>query len=134
MKKALILMLLAAFALCGCTRYRHMVSFTGKDGVRLEVEGRQIFSYDAATCQMSWSQRDLTFRAGTDNMSDWFCARFDARPSFEGQNLKGDLRWSTSTGVQYRKGIALQIIKLEGDMVWLWTSSSNYALVVRILE
>lgn len=134
MRRQAAILLLTALALCGCTRYRHMTAFTKKEGVRLEIDGKSYFRYEPATCQMSWSEARCEFRAGTDDMSDWFCASFEAAPASEGQELTADLSWSTPTGIVSKKAIALQVMKLEGDMVWLWTAEGQYALVIRILD
>ena len=96
--------------------------------------GSIAFSYEPNTCQLAFSRDLREFRAYTDTMSDFFVASFSQVPAELGQRLTADLVWTTERDVLTRKNLTLEVVRLEGDMVWLWSASGRIGLVVRILE
>lgn len=129
-----ILLLGALLLLAGCQDERQRAAFCENEGVRLLVGGSIAFSYEPNTCQLAFSRDLREFRAFTDTMSDFFVATFSQVPSQLGQRLTADLVWTTERDVLTRKNLTLEVVRLEGDMVWLWSASGRIGLVVRILE
>ena len=74
------------------------------------------------------------FRAHTDNMSDFFVATFTELPSYLGQDVTADLVWTTDRDVLTRKNLTLEVIRIEGDQFWLWSSTGKIGLCMRVLE
>lgn len=134
MRRIAIILLLSLLALTGCQDERQRAAFCENEGVRLLVGGSIAFSYEPNTCQLAFSRDLREFRAFTDSMSDFFVATFSRVPSELGQRLTASLTWTTEREVLTRKNLTLEVVRLEGDMVWLWSDAGRIGLTVRILE
>jgi hypothetical protein len=134
MRRLSIILLLSLLALTGCQDERQRAAFCENEGVRLLVGGSIAFSYEPNTCQLAFSRDRQEFRAFTDSMSDFFVATFSRVPSELGQRLTASLTWTTEREVLTRKNLTLEVVRLEGDMVWLWSDAGRIGLTVRILE
>ena len=134
MKRLGIILLLSLLALTGCQDERLRSAFCENEGVRLLVGGSIAFSYEPNTCQLAFSRDQREFRAYTDTMSDFFVAEFSSVPVTLGQRLTANLTWTTEREVLTRKNLTLEVVRLEGDMVWLWSDAGRIGLTVRILE
>ena len=134
MRRFSIILLLSLLALTGCQDERQRAAFCENEGVRLLVGGSIAFSYEPNTCQLAFSRDRREFRAFTDSMSDFFVATFSRVPSELGQRLTASLTWTTEREVLTRKNLTLEVVRLEGDMVWLWSDAGRIGLTVRILE
>ena len=113
---------------------RQRAAFCENEGVRLLVGGSIAFSYEPNTCQLAFSRDKREFRAYTDTMSDFFVAELSRVPTTLGQRLTANLTWTTEREVLTRKNLTLEVVRLEGDMVWLWSDAGRIGLTVRILE
>lgn len=129
-----IILLLSLLALTGCQDERLRNAFCENEGVRLLVGGSIAFSYEPNTCQLAFSRDKREFRAYTDTMSDFFVAELSRVPTTLGQRLTANLTWTTEREVLTRKNLTLEVVRLEGDMVWLWSDAGRIGLTVRILE
>ena len=134
MRRLVVILLLCVTVLTGCQDERQRAAFCENEGVRLLVGGSIAFSYEPNTCQLAFSRDLREFRAFTDTMSDFFLATFSQVPVDLGQRLTANLTWTTEREVLTRKNLTLEVVRLEGDMVWLWSASGRIGLVVRILE
>ena len=134
MRRLFFILLLCVAVLTGCQDERQRAAFCENEGVRLLVGGSIAFSYEPNTCQLAFSRDLREFRAFTDTMSDFFLATFSQAPVDLGQRLTANLTWTTEREVLTRKNLTLEVVRLEGDMVWLWSASGRIGLVVRILE
>ena len=134
MRRIAIILLLSLLALTGCQDERQRAAFCENEGVRLLVGGSIAFSYEPNTCQLAFSRDQREFRAFTDSMSDFFVATVSRVPSELGQRLTASLTWTTEREVLTRKNLTLEVVRLEGDMVWLWSDAGRIGLTVRILE
>jgi hypothetical protein len=129
-----LLPLLLLLALAGCRDDRLQSAFVEREGVRLLVGGTIAFTYEPNTCQMAFSRDLKEFRAHTDNMSDFFVADFSEVPSELGQRLSADLVWTTEREVLIRKNLTLEVVRIEGEEFWLWSTTGRIGLTVKILE
>lgn len=134
MRRLGVILLLCLMALTGCQDERQRAAFCENEGVRLLVGGSIAFSYEPNTCQLAFSRDLLEFRAYTDTMSDFFVASFSQIPVTLGQRMTANLTWTTEREVLTRKNLTLEVVRLEGDMVWLWSDAGRIGLTVRILE
>ena len=134
MRRLVVILLLCVAVLTGCQDERQRAAFCENEGVRLLVGGSIAFSYEPNTCQLAFSRDLREFRAFTDTMSDFFLATFSQVPVDLGQRLTANLTWTTEREVLTRKNLTLEVVRLEGDMVWLWSNAGRIGLVVRILE
>ncbi len=130
-----ITIVLAALALLtGCDRARERNAFVESGEIRLQVGNAVQFRYDPLKCQMTFNRERKEFRAQTDNVSDYYVAKLSEIPTFEGQTLSADLSWTTTTDVLKRKNLALEVVKIEGEKIWLWSDSGRIGLSVLVLE
>ena len=134
MRRLVFILLLCVTVLTGCQDERQRAAFCENEGVRLLVGGSIAFSYEPNTCQLAFSRDLREFRAFTDTMSDFFLATFSQVPVDLGQRLTANLTWTTEREVLTRKNLTLEVVRLEGDMVWLWSDAGRIGLTVRILE
>ncbi len=132
--KRLIIFIIMSLTLCACDISKQRNAFIESDEIRLQI-GRDIpFSYKPLNCQLSFSRENRTFRAQTDNASDYFSVKFTEIPVQLEQELNADLVWTTPIDILHRNNLALKVLRLEGDKVWLWSDSAQIGLSVRILE
>ena len=136
LRSALPLLLVAAIlpVLAGCSDKRMRSAFSENDEIRLMVGGSIPFTYEPNTCQLSFSRDRKEFRAHTDNMSDFYAVSFRELPSSLGQTVTADLTWTTERDVLTRKNLTLEVVRIEGDQLWLWSNSGRIGLCIRILE
>lgn len=134
MRRLRAIFLLLLVALAGCQDERQRNAFCENEGVRLMVGGSIAFNYEPNTCQLAFSRERREFRAFTDTMSDFFVAELSQLPVNLGQRLTANLVWTTEREVLTRKNLTLEVVRLEGDMVWLWSDAGRIGLTVRILE
>ena len=134
MKKfaAILLCMLVVFGCDGLARRRN--AFVENNDIRLQIGGTVQFRYDPLTCQLSFSRDRLEFRAQTDNTSDYYSVVFSEIPFQLWQTVSADLTWTTETDILTRKNLTLEVIKVEGENVWLWSDSGRIGLSIRLLE
>ena len=132
--KRIPIILAALVLLASCRENGELPAFTGLDGIRFVSEGVTMFSYDSLTCQLGFNRETRTFRAHTDSMSDFFEVTLSALPTQGGEKVSGDLTWTTSRDIRTKKDVALEVVRLEGDRIWLWDEDEDIALVIRTLD
>ena len=131
----LLLLLLTALLLpVSCSDQRMHNAFCESEDIRLMVGGEIPFVYDPGTCQLAFSRELREFRAHTDNMSDFYAVTLSDVPESIGQRVSGDLIWTTSKEVLRRKNLTLEVVRIEGDQIWLWSESGRIGLTIRVLE
>ena len=101
--------------------------------LRMAVGKTEIITYNPLTCQYAYNSDNLEFRLHTDNMSDYFIVRLQSEPTEEDQMVTAGLvRWTSPAGAdEVRKNIALQVVKMEDDVIWLWNSRESIKMTVR---
>lgn len=130
----LLLLLALLLPAVSCSDERMRNAFCESEEIRLMVGGDFPFIYDPATCQLAFSRDLRQFRAHTDNMSDFFSVTLSEVPSGIGQRVSGNLIWTTHKEVLTRKNLTLEVVRIEGDQIWLWSDSGRIGLTIRILE
>jgi len=104
------------------------------DELRLQVAGKVQFRYDKLNCQLSFSRDRNEFRAQTDNTSDFYTVRLNFIPTQVGETVTADLSWTTDTDILHRKNLTLEVVRIEGDKIWLWSDSGRIGVSLRVLE
>jgi len=107
--------------------------FLTDNTLRMAVGKTDVITFNPLNCQYAFNTDKLEFRLHTDNMSDYFIVRLQAEPTKEDQIITaGLLRWTSPTGAdEVRKNIALQVVKMDDDVVWLWYSRESIKMTVR---
>ena len=134
MRQRGILIMMILLLCCSCGRQRRVNAFMEHDELRLQVAGKVQFRYDELNCQLSFSRDRNEFRAQTDNTSDFYTVRLNFIPTQVGETVTADLSWTTDTDILHRKNLALEVVRIEGDKIWLWSDSGRIGLNVRVLE
>ena len=106
-----------AVLLCGCNDTRRRNAFV-----------------DPLTCQLAFSRDRREFRAQTDNTSDYYSIVLSEVPANIGQRVSGNLTWTTETDILTRDDLDLEVLRIEGDQVWLWSSSGRTGVMIKLLE
>ena len=101
--------------------------------LRTEVGKQQIFIFNTLSCQLACNVERKEFRMHTDTMSEYVLLTLSSLPSEEGEILTASqLIWTSPGGAdETRKNIALEVVKLEGDIAWLWNSRESIRMTVR---
>lgn len=129
MKKAsgiLILLLL----LSSCSHGFDVDVFLEDPCVRLEMPNTSLRSSDRSW-QFGYRPETGVFHAVTDDSADYFILTPSSAPVPESGTFEAELRWSTEKGERRKNGLAFEILKREGDLLWL--RSGNIYLVVKEL-
>ncbi len=132
--KRLPLILTVIFLVCGCNDDRLSSAFSARDDIRLQIGGVEQLCYDPLTWQMGFNQEKRQFRVHTDNMSDFFTLTLSRIPEKDGETITGNLVYTTHDNVVTKNNITLEVIRLEGDRIWLWNHPGRIGLEVQILD
>ena len=131
---SVIMALFLSLMLVSCNRHAMENAFIAGEDIRLQVGRADQFIYKPETCQLAFNKEKRTFSAHTDTMSDYFISTFSDIPTTLGQWISADISWTTHDNVLTRKKLTLEVVRLEGDKVWLWSRQGRIGLTVRILE
>lgn len=134
MKRIALILLGAALTLCSCQEERLLSAFSARDGIRLQVSGEEQLSYDPLTCQLAYNPEKREFRVHTDNMSDFFFVTLSDIPVSDGEEVRGNIAYTTRTDVIRKNNITLKAVRLEGDRIWLWNQSGHIGIEIQILD
>ena len=134
MRQRGILIMMILLLCCSCGRQRRVNAFMEHDELRLQVAGKVQFRYDELNCQLSFSRDRNEFRAQTDNTSDFYTVRLNFIPTQVGETVTADLSWTTDTDILHRKNLTLEVVRIEGDKIWLWSDSGRIGVSLRVLE
>lgn len=127
----LLITLLLASA-CGPKGY-YTPEFLHDSTLRLSVGDEDILRYDPYDYQYAYNRERLEFRIHTDNMSEYVLLTLNEEPVRENQVVTAlSIRWTRDKGSDViKKDIALEVVKVEGDVVWLWNSRESLKMTAR---
>ena len=134
MRKLLIVFAVAlAAAACGKKVEMDPVLYES-DEISLMVKGKKVFSYTEGTMQLSTNPVLGQFRAGNDDMTQFFVLSYGTRPREKGQELKGDVEWTSGNSVKKTTGLTFKVEKLDANtgLVWLWCASDKTGAVIKL--
>jgi len=126
----------AVLLLAGCKGKVEMdPGLYNSDRICLMVKGKTVFSYTEGTTQLSYNRSLREFRAGNDDMSQYFILTCSELPTREGQEVRGNIRWTSGSSVKSTDGILFKVEKNDGTgLVWLWCAEDKTGAVVKILN
>lgn len=124
-----ILMLISA---CGPEGH-YTPEFLQDATLRLAVGDDEVLRYDPYDYQYAYNHERLEFRLHTDNMSEYVLLTLEEEPTYENQVVTASsIRWTRDNGSDIiKKDIALEVVKVEGDVIWLWNSRENLKMTAR---
>ena len=109
-------------------------AFIQNSDIRLSVDEKLLFTCDPLTWQMGYNASRKEFRAYKDDLTSYYILTCKKLPGNVGERVTGDLEWSVD-GVSRRRGEVRFTVKQRFDdgRIWLWSSSDNIGIVVRML-
>ena len=136
MRKYLYVFVLLALVCTGCKKKVEMdLDLYNSDQVSLMVKGRKVFTYTEGTGQLGFNRTQRQFRAGNDDMTNFFVLTLDELPRQEGQEIRGTIQWTSGSSVKSSTGLLFKVEKYDGTgLVWLWNAADKTGAVVRILN
>ena len=134
MKRLLLNILALSLLFVSCENARQKEAFAAREGVCLEVGGTTVFSRSWDNCQYAFNRDRRTFRAQDDDMADYFSVQFKNLPLYVGEEIKASVKWTEYSGMGQKINVTLQVLRIEGDKVWLREPNGQIALTVRVLE
>ena len=139
MRKSLYIIALFSILLLGtgCRKKVEMdLEMYNSEQVSLMVKGRKIFTYTEGCGQLAYNQSLRQFRAGDDDMSNFFVLTCTDLPRQEGQEIQADIQWkSGNSPLKVSRGITLKVEKYDGTgLVWLWNAADKTGAVVKFLN
>ena len=103
--------------------------------VCLMVKGKKVHTFSEGEGQLAYNRSLKQFRAGNDDMSNYFVLTCVDLPRQEGQELRADLQWTSGNSVKSSTGITFKVEKMDGTgLVWLWNATDKTGAVVKILN
>lgn len=136
MRKYLYIMGLFILALTGCKEKVDMdLDMYNSDQISLMVKGKRVFTYAEGTGQLGYNRTLRQFRAGNDDMTNFFVLTLDQLPRQEGQEIRGNLQWTFGSSVKSSNGLTFKVEKYDGTgLVWLWNAADKTGAIVKILN
>ena len=131
--RKVVLILAAILCLTGCYNSEiYVPEFLTESTLRMEIAHKSVFTADSLHCQYSCNPQRGEFRVFTDNMSDYYHLVLEEIPTGENCYVKAtQLDWTETNGAnQTRKNITLEVVKLQGDVIWPWYPSEGIKLTV----
>ena len=118
---------------CRCNKLDE--DFIRSEKLSLRVKGKKLHEYEPNNWQIGFNEDKKQFRIHNDTMSEYYILNCSSLPEKEGQTLRGDLKWSTSSSVASRKGVEFKVEKKDdAGNIWLWSKKSGIAVSVRRLR
>lgn len=134
MKKALLIMLVAAAAVFQGCHPDYDPEFLKSNDLHLKVAGQMVLTFNPNGYQLGFNRQKREFVVASDDMSRRYTVTLSAIPTSEGQNVDATVSWTTVKGLsKTEKNITLTALKLEGDRIWLWSRDKSIEVSVRML-
>ena len=136
MRKHLILIVLALAAVACKEKVDMDPGMYESNDVSLMVKGKMAFTYTEVTMQLAFNRTLREFRVGNDDMSSYFILDCAELPREEGQEIRGDLKYTSGSSVKSTTGLTFKVEKMETNtgLVWLWCAADKTGAVVKILN
>ena len=136
MRKYLYIIILTALALTGCKEKVEMdLDMYNSDQVSLMVKGKKVFTFSEENGQLAFNRTLRQFRAGNDDMTEYFVLTCSELPRQEGQEIRADLKRGSGNSNKTTSGIVFKVEKYDGTgLVWLWNATDKTGAIVKILN
>jgi len=102
---------------------------------RIERDSKALLEYDENFHQMAFDNAKNEFRITTDNMTDFLVVDLDALPTTAPSSVKAlSIQWSSAGGIISKTNLKMDVIKIEGNKIWLWNASEKIGLCLSTLN
>lgn len=135
MKRLLTIMMTAlALLLCSCQKETPDGAFLASEGTQLKINGRKILEYNPLNCQMSFNYSTRVFTVVSDNGADFYSIALSEIPYEAGEQVSGNLQWTSNSVRKSKNNVALDVYRVEGDRIWLWNAKLDIQVSLDILH
>ena len=132
--KRIIYIMSAILALTGCRRFDIDEVLLEREEMSLTVKGELQFSYDPPTCQAGQNVATNEYRFYDDAIGNWVIVKCDEKPTFEGQELKATVSWTTPNDVRKENDLEFEVHKINSKgKIWMWNNSKDIGVVIQEL-
>lgn len=120
--------------IAGCTQYDVTEVLLSRNDISLTMKGNTIFVYDPDCCQVAYNTDKNQYWSMKDDESEYFILQAHQSLSSLGQEFTADLRYTESGKEKSEKDLTFRIEKISNSegLVWLWCSSDNIGLLIRV--
>lgn len=133
MRNILIVTMLILCTSC-CRDYDINEILLKREDISMTIKGKEVMKYDPETFQIGHNAEKNEFRIFDDNLGNWFTITCRERPSTEGQNLKADLKWTSTSSTKSEKGLSFRVEKTDSQgHIWLWCEDEAIGIIVKEL-
>ena len=136
MRKYFYIIALLVLVGTGCKEKVDMdLDMYNSEQVSLMVKGKKVFTYTEGNGQLAYNRTLRQFRAGNDDMTNFFVLTLDELPRQEGQEVRGAVQWTSGSSVKSTNNLVFKVEKYDGTgLVWLWNAADKTGAVVKILN
>ena len=122
------------FGIVGCAHYDVVEVLLNRNDISLTIKGNPVFVFNPDNCQIAYNSAKNEYRAMTDSASEYFVLQAYQSLSSLGQEISADLCYTMDGRAINKKGLIFRIEKISNSegLVWLWCSSDNIGLVIRV--
>ena len=134
-----IILLTAIVTLVSCKGNKNKIEMDqemyNSDQISLMFNGKKVFTFTEGTMQLGFNRSLKQFRAGNDDMSSYFVITCNELPTTVGQEVRGEIKWTSGSSVKTASGLTFKVEKYEDTgLVWLWCAADKTGAVVKILN
>ena len=117
---------LVAMAFSCCRNNEIDSAFLENESIHLRVNGKNLFDFKEMSCQLGYNDYKQEYRVHDDKLYE--------KPSEEGQSVRGEIEWTTSSDIVKKRDISFKIVKINSDhKMWLWEKTNKIGAVVMAL-
>lgn len=132
MNRALIA-IISALALAGCSLlFPSNEDLLLSEDISLTWKGEVQIKYNAADCQIAYSEKTNKYRVYNDRLSYWFVAKFSDRPTSVGQEVSATVSWTGDKSEMMFEDIIFKVEKTDDSgLIWLWNESNSIGVIIK---
>ena len=102
--------------------------------ISLTVKGNVLITFTPETDQIGYNNGRNEFRMTDDKIANWVILQCSATPTTEGQELSGNLEYTTQDDVIKLNDLKFTVEKTSPEgLVWLWNKDKKIGLVIKVL-
>ena len=133
MVRRYLYMAVAALALSACQPNVDEILLSRSD-ISLTIKGELQMAFNENTCQLGYNTGRNEFRVYNENLTSYFILRCAVAPTSEGQVVKADLEYTTSSGANTISALEFTVQKTNSEgLIWLWNKDRQIGIVVKAL-
>lgn len=102
--------------------------------ISLTIKGNMQATFNPETDQIGYNSSRNEFRMTDDKIANWVILQCSATPTTEGQELRGNLEYTTQDDVIKLSDLKFTVEKTSPEgLVWLWNKDKKIGIVIKVL-